>query len=124
MESEGKHVIHVDDVPWVVVPDMPHHHGMSGCHLSDATGLKDRPASFEVQSYKVGGYQEPAAHEGGFHLMYVLQGEGEYSIGGKTYQIRPGSAVIIPPNTLHAMRNTGNSELVMFAVHGKAAKPA
>jgi len=122
MGSEQRHVMHVDEVEWVVVPDMPHHHGMLGKHLSNATGLENLPVSYEVQSYKVGGYQEPAVHEGGFHLMCVLQGEGEYTIGGKTYPIRPGSTVMIPPNTSHGMHNTGKSELVMFAVHGSAAK--
>jgi len=122
MGSDQKHVMHVDEVDWVVVPDMPHHHGMSARHISEATGLQNLPVGYEIQRYKVGGDQEPATHDAMFHLMYVLEGEGEYSIDGSTYRIRPGSTVIIPPGASHAMRNTGKSELVMFAVHGSAAK--
>jgi len=119
--SESKHVLHPDDLEWVVVPDMPHHHGMTAKHLSDATGLKGLPLYYEIQRYGPGGHQELQAHEGGFHLQHVLSGEGEYTVGDMKYPLRPGSTVFAPPDTLHGVRNTGNTDLVMFSISGRAA---
>jgi uncharacterized cupin superfamily protein len=120
--SEPRHALHTDDIEWVVVPDMPHHHGMTAKHLSDATGLGDLPLYYEIQRYAPGGYQEPQAHEGGFHLQHVLSGEGEYLVGDKKYSLRPGSTVFAPPGIPHGVRNTGKESLVMFSISGQASR--
>ncbi len=120
---EPKHALHVDDLDWVIVPDMPHHHGMTAKHLSDATGLQGLPLYFEIQRYGPGGFQELKAHEGGFHLQHILAGEGEYIVGEKKYTLRPGSTVFAPPDTPHGVRNTGESDLVMFSISGRVPAP-
>jgi quercetin dioxygenase-like cupin family protein len=35
------------------------------------------------------------------HCFYVLSGTGTMNIDGKSYEMRPGSAIFVPPNAMH-----------------------
>ena len=43
------------------------------------------------------------------HEIFVLEGEGIITMGGKEYTVRPGMAIFIPPGIRHSYRNVGNT---------------
>jgi quercetin dioxygenase-like cupin family protein len=47
-------------------------------------------------------------------IYYVLSGEGVLTIDGEDHPVSAGSAVHIPGNAEHAIRNTGDRPLRMF----------
>jgi quercetin dioxygenase-like cupin family protein len=54
----------------------------------------------------------------GEEIIYVLEGSLEYSIDGqepKTY--RAGEALIVPPDTVHSVRNVGGGKAVELATY-------
>jgi mannose-6-phosphate isomerase-like protein (cupin superfamily) len=60
-------------------------------------------------------------------LYYILEGMGAVSGGGKTYNLYPGVAFMVPKGLEFFMENTGNTPLSMFLVAEKvdeSFKPA
>ena len=66
--------------------------------------------------FEVGGYAEPHTHtfEQGY---YILKGRGLVTIGDKEYEVKPGNAVLFPPNVEHSIKNTGKSPLWLIAIN-------
>ena len=61
---------------------------------------------------------EPHSHPNE-QWIYILEGTFRASIGGKEFDVKPGSVVYIPANTIHAGKATrGRRRLVL---HGKDA---
>jgi len=54
----------------------------------------------------------PVRHETE-EVAYVVAGSGELRLYGEAVTFREGDALHIPPNTWHAVANTGESDLVM-----------
>ncbi|MFH1009043.1 MAG: cupin domain-containing protein, partial [Candidatus Latescibacterota bacterium] len=50
--------------------------------------------------------------------IYGVSGAGEIQIGDSVYEIRPGSAALIPPHTGHATRRTGEAPVKVVYAHG------
>ena len=42
-------------------------------------------------------------------LVFIGSGEGVFTVGGETFPVAPGDAVLIPPDTPHAMRGTSEN---------------
>ena len=47
-------------------------------------------------------------------FYFVLEGEGEFTIGDETVSARAGLAVLAPAGVTHGVRNTGNERLVIL----------
>ena len=60
-------------------------------------------------------------HTGVEEVYYVINGEGEASVGAETATVRKGDAVPLQLNDPHAFRNTGQSDLE-FMILGIAAQ--
>ena len=56
-------------------------------------------------------------HENSEEVVFVIKGKGEVYIDDKAYSIGPGSLVYTPPGVPHQYKNTGEEELVLFAVY-------
>jgi quercetin dioxygenase-like cupin family protein len=54
---------------------------------------------------------EPHTHAGHADCFYVLAGEAEFTLDGKTRRFGPGSFVAAPVGTVHGFRNAGGGEL-------------
>jgi quercetin dioxygenase-like cupin family protein len=66
--------------------------------------------------FEVGGYAEPHTHP--FEqAYYILKGKGVVTIGKESYKVKPGNAMIFPPNVDHSIKNVGNSPLWLIAVN-------
>lgn len=44
-------------------------------------------------------------------IYYIISGEGEWTVDGKTIRVKPGTAVFTRANTVHRMVNTGDEVL-------------
>jgi quercetin dioxygenase-like cupin family protein len=51
------------------------------------------------------------------HVIYVVQGKGEASLGDEVYPIGPDTVVEIPAGEVHAYRNTGSTDVVLVTVN-------
>lgn len=50
--------------------------------------------------------------------IYVVSGVGEIRVGDTVVAIRPGSAIYIPPGTIHATRRTTEEPVKVVYTHG------
>jgi quercetin dioxygenase-like cupin family protein len=46
--------------------------------------------------------------------IYILQGTFRAKIGGEEFDVKPGSVVYIPANTIHAGKATADGDVVFF----------
>jgi quercetin dioxygenase-like cupin family protein len=58
---------------------------------------------------------EPHSHPNE-QWIYILQGTFHASIGGKEFDVKPGSVVYIPANTIHAGKATADGDVLFFTV--------
>ena len=47
-------------------------------------------------------------------IYYILQGEGEMTIGKEMQPVGPGDAIAIPPGAIHTIRNSGEQTLLFL----------
>lgn len=126
--TEREYVLKAEEAEWERLPDLPHHHG--GWNVRDLArraGLTDLPldrlpVDVVIMSLPVGAWQEEGNHKGRWHVNLVLSGTGRFTIDGKDYAVEKGSVIIIPAETPHSGKNTGNEPLVMFAIHVSSAR--
>ncbi|MBF0508544.1 MAG: cupin domain-containing protein [Deltaproteobacteria bacterium] len=51
-------------------------------------------------------------------IYMIMEGTGEMTVDDETRQVGPLDAVWIPTGSLHALKNIGNSDLVILVVAG------
>lgn len=51
------------------------------------------------------------------HCFYVLSGTGTMNIDGKAYEMKPGSAIFVPPNALHQPVVDEGSDLNVIVIY-------
>ena len=61
----------------------------------------------------------------GYHLQkedeiyYVLSGRGQMTIDDKTFEVRPGDAILTRPGSSHGLKQTGTEDLVIMINYEK-----
>ena len=45
-------------------------------------------------------------------IVYMIEGEGDWTIDDRVYHTGPGALLVIPPNAKHFIKNTGNKTCV------------
>jgi mannose-6-phosphate isomerase-like protein (cupin superfamily) len=117
-KDSPRYAIDTDIIPVVDVGGT--HQKMTSRQVFKAMGLTGTPAATDLHYYASGGWQKLGSHENAWHIFYVIEGQGEYQVGDETYKIRKGSVVYVPPGAQHAVKNTGEGELAMLFVAGRA----
>ena len=74
-------------------------------------------ASVMLVRLGVGGEIQPHMHEIETETAYVLAGRGELTVETETIVFAPGTGATIPPKHVHGLRNTGDTELELIAIH-------
>jgi mannose-6-phosphate isomerase-like protein (cupin superfamily) len=128
--AKRQYVLRMDEAELEQLPDMPHHHG--GWTVRDLVrkaGLADLPldrlpVDVVQMTLPPGSWQEEGNHVGRWHFNYVVSGTGVFQIDGQEYPVEQGSVIIIPAETPHAGKTTGNAPLVMLSVHVSSARSA
>ena len=65
----------------------------------------------------------------GYHLQkedeiyYVLSGRGEMTIDGKSFEMKPGDALLTRPGASHGLKQIGNEDLVILINYEQMARP-
>ena len=47
----------------------------------------------------------------------ILEGEGRWTAGDDVVELRPNQMLVVPPETPHGFRNTGDGPLLVVSVH-------
>jgi mannose-6-phosphate isomerase-like protein (cupin superfamily) len=66
-----------------------------------------------VATFAPGGQLEPHRHAQS-EVYYVTEGSGRVWVADAPFEVRAGSCVFIPGNTLHRVENTGDCDLRLF----------
>jgi putative monooxygenase len=110
-------IIHLDDAPEEIFPGGARYRTIVG----DAEG--STPIRVGVQTsppgYSTGVHAHPY-----MEVITVLEGEGEAWIEGEgaPAPMRPGVTLVLPPNTRHSFRATGDAPLRTWGVHASPAR--
>lgn len=79
----------------------------TGCQLSFQAMVPDQDSGF-LHTHK--------NHE---ELYFILKGEGQYQVDGEIFPVSEGSIVRVAPEGKRALKNTGDSELLMLCIQYK-----
>ncbi len=55
-------------------------------------------------------------HDAGSEIVYILQGRGRAFLDGEREELSPGNCHYCPKGHSHSLENTGDGDLVFFAV--------
>ena len=65
----------------------------------------------------------------GYHMQkedeiyYVLSGRGEMTMDGKTFEVKPGDAILTRPGASHGLKQIGSEDLVIMINYEQVPKP-
>jgi mannose-6-phosphate isomerase-like protein (cupin superfamily) len=81
-----------------------------------------RNIDFFVSSYAPKACAEPHSHPASEEIFYFVSGSGLFVLGSESHTISAGTVVFVPPDTRHAIYNTGFEDLV-FVVCSSPPEP-
>jgi len=64
------------------------------------------------------------AHRDTEEVLLVLEGQGEAWVDGETASFKKGDAVLLPANSKHMVRNTGDESLITASIFSPPTSPA
>jgi quercetin dioxygenase-like cupin family protein len=77
--------------------------------------LFETPRMFcDIYCLEPGQAQKPHAHAGADKIYYVLEGEGEFTVGHENRRLGPGNAVLAPADIDHGVRNASDGRLTVL----------
>ncbi len=94
---------------------------VEGSHKAQVRWLiskEDKAENFSMRLYEIEpeGYIPYNSHDWE-HEIFVLEGEGETKIDGKTYPMKKDTVIYIEPNQKHSFKNTGNVVLKFLLLY-------
>lgn len=104
---EPVRVISLDDVDPIELPG-----GSWSRMLLTDQALSENQSSLGYSIFRPGTVTTPVSHEVE-EVAYVVAGEGELRLDDDTVPFGPDDALFIPPNTWHAVANTGDEDIIM-----------
>jgi len=69
---------------------------------------------FRISSYQPKGYVAPHSHKVQEQIYHIVQGEGLMELDDARHVVRAHDCIFIPPGVVHAIYNTGLTDLVFF----------
>jgi len=79
--------------------------------LLDRTNAPVRNQSLAEATIPPGGATQPHHHALTEEFYCVVEGSGRMRVGEEERDVRVGDAILIPPGTVHTLRNTGTGPL-------------
>ena len=62
------------------------------------------------------GSEQPVhSHPDSEQVYVIVQGLGAMTVGDETREVGPGTVILVPPDTGHSIRNTGEERLVFIS---------
>ena len=99
------------DIPMQILPRFKGGQGENHARLRD-----DEYGKIMHGTLPPGSSIGPHTHEGSYEVIYILEGRGVCLDDGAEIPIGPGSVNICLPGHSHSIVNTGDADLVLFAV--------
>jgi len=91
-------------------------------HVVGASEVKESPLGCSgatgARLIQVGESLSDEAHANAEQMIYVVTGEGELTVNGKTEHVKPGMFSIIPRGTSYALDRRGRKPVVLLSVVG------
>jgi quercetin dioxygenase-like cupin family protein len=104
----------IAQVPWL---EFPNHFGGA---LSKPLVMPDTAGShhidYRISMYQPKAYVETHSHKVQEQVYHVIDGEGLMQVDGKNHVVRKHDFIFLPPGVLHAISNTGLTDLVFLVV--------
>ncbi|MBE9056696.1 cupin domain-containing protein [Sphaerospermopsis sp. LEGE 08334] len=69
-----------------------------------------------VEIFDIGGQTPPNRHQWAVEMFFILKGEGVAICDGKKVPIKAGDSLLVPPNGIHLIRNTGKNRLYTLTI--------
>ena len=69
-----------------------------------------------IEIFDVGGQTYPHQHQMAAELFFVLKGEGKAVCHDRVFPIQTGDSILMPPNELHSIENSGAGRLYTLCV--------
>ena len=102
------YVVHSEEVPAAVVTD----EGAAGATIRWLIAQPEGAPTFAMRLIEVQPGGQTPFHAHGFeHEVFVLEGSGELAGAERTWPLRAGSVVLVPPEEQHNFHNTGEAPL-------------
>jgi len=108
------HVVQTDHVPWkpFVAPTL------QGCALKPEVIGAEYTDAYSVDLVRIAAGGCSSSHtDAARHAFFILEGEGELSLGPQVHALNRGTIAKIPPGVPHELRNTGAVPLVLSAIY-------
>jgi quercetin dioxygenase-like cupin family protein len=81
--------------------------------------LFETPHMFcDVYCLEPGQSQKPHAHSGATKFYFVVEGEGEFTIGAERRTLGPGELAWSAPDEVHGVENRSDERLVLLVAMG------
>ncbi len=120
MSPVTRYFISVNDVKPLDVGDEEGFRGVdSRLVICDETMGSDQSCLFRVVFPK-GAYHGPHYHTKSDELLYALRGKAIQWVEGVAYIMTPGTAMIIPKNVVHWMRNDWDEDFEVIGIYPEA----
>ena len=84
----------------------------------DVTG--DPRLYFGHAEFQPGASVAEHVHEKSAEIVYVIQGNGQFTVAGEAYEVKNGSAIYIPENTPHSFLNNGKEIIEVVQMYSPA----
>ncbi|MCL9796707.1 cupin domain-containing protein [Frankia sp. AgKG'84/4] len=100
--------------PTVIGPDaleMRHITAGDSVRLGVLVGPESSPVTVLLEAWDAGGAQPPNSHPGSTELFVFLRGEGLAVCDDTEVPVAAGATLVLPPTSLHHIRNTGADRL-------------
>lgn len=93
--------------------DLQMHHISAGdtVRLGVLAGPEISPVTVILEAWDVGGAQPPNSHPHSTELFLCLRGQGVADCDGNEVTIRAGDTLVLPPTSVHFIRNTGEGRM-------------
>jgi mannose-6-phosphate isomerase-like protein (cupin superfamily) len=78
--------------------------------------IADMSITYCVEIFDVGGKTPPNRHQIAVEMFFVLKGQGVATCDGKQVPIQAGDSILVPPNGVHVVENTGSSRLYALCI--------
>jgi quercetin dioxygenase-like cupin family protein len=117
MSPVARYFISVDEVEPLDVGDEEGFQGVdSRLVISDETMGSERSCLFRV-IFPKGAYHGPHWHTKSDELLYALRGKAIQWVDGVDYIMTSGTAMLIPKNVVHWMRNDWDEEFEVIGIY-------
>ena len=100
---------------YIKIDSLPDEPGVHNPEISKKTICRedDLPniINFGLVTYKPGQIVDAHSHENFYEVFYFNSGKGVIRVNGMEYSIQPDVCILLEPNDIHEMINSGDEDL-------------